>query len=151
MPDVEENKTVDIDTSGPSTEVELEEIELTETETETPEVETSSTETEETIDVVEAKEPEKENEAEKDKELENYSKDVQRRIAKLTGKWREAERQKDEALTFAQSQIKAKEIAERKISKLEPEFFKMLLKIVLFQWYTSSYRQNLLLLEKQMI
>ena len=124
MPDVEENKTVDIDTSGPSTEVDLEEIESTETETETPEVETSSTETEETIDVVEAKEPEKENEAEKDKELENYSKDVQRRIAKLTGKWREAERQKDEALTFAQSQIKAKEIAERKISKFEPEFFK---------------------------
>ena len=126
MPDVEENKTVDIDTSGPSTEIELDETQSTETETETetPEVETSSTETEEIIDVVEAKEPEKENEAEKDKELENYSKDVQRRIAKLTGKWREAERQKDEALTFAQSQIKAKEIAERKISKFEPEFFK---------------------------
>ena len=56
MPDVEENKTVDIDTSGPSTEIELDETQSTETETETetPEVETSSTETEEIIDVVEA-------------------------------------------------------------------------------------------------
>ena len=36
MPDVEENKTVDIDASGPDTEIELEE---TQTE-ETPEVET---------------------------------------------------------------------------------------------------------------
>ena len=34
-------------------------------------------------------------------ELETYSKDVQRRIAKLTKKWREAQRQADEALAFA--------------------------------------------------
>jgi hypothetical protein len=40
----------------------------------------------------------------KDKELENYSKDVQRRIAKLTGKWREAQRQRDEAIEFARLQ-----------------------------------------------
>ena len=38
MPDVEENKTVDIDTSGPDMEVELEETQSTEAET--PEVET---------------------------------------------------------------------------------------------------------------
>ena len=40
----------------------------------------------------------------KKEELETYSKDVQRRIAKLTKKWREAERQKDEALSFARNQ-----------------------------------------------
>ena len=40
----EENKTVDIDTSGPDTEVELEETQSTET----PEVEASTNETEET-------------------------------------------------------------------------------------------------------
>jgi hypothetical protein len=40
MPDVEENKTVDIDTSGPDMEVELEETQTTETET--PEVETET-------------------------------------------------------------------------------------------------------------
>ena len=32
-----------------------------------------------------------------------YSDGVQRRIAKLTHKWREAERQKDEALTYAKA------------------------------------------------
>ena len=60
----------------------------------------------------------------KEKELEQYSDGVQRRIAKLTHKWREAERQKDEALTYAKAQIKLKEEAEKKISKLEPGFLK---------------------------
>jgi hypothetical protein len=130
MPDVEENKTVDIDTSGPDMEVELEETQTTETETETPEVETPTEdkaedktfENEREIKLEEKKEdPEKDD---KEKELEKYSDGVQRRIAKLTHKWREAERQKDEALTYAQSQIKAKEEAEKKISRYEPEFLK---------------------------
>ena len=130
MPDVEENKTVDIDTSGPDMEVELEETQTTETETETPEVETPTEdkaedktfENEREIKLEEKKEdPEKDD---KEKELEKYSDGVQRRIAKLTHKWREAERQKDEALTYAQAQIKAKEEAEKKISKYEPEFLK---------------------------
>ena len=124
MLDVEENKTVDIDTSGPDTEIELEETQTSETET--PEVETSTSETEETSTVVEAKEEKKEEPTkdDKEKELEKYSDGVQRRIAKLTHKWREAERQKDEALTYAQAQIKAKEEAEKKISRYEPEFLK---------------------------
>jgi len=124
MPDVEENKTVDIDTSGPDTEIELEETQTAETET--PEVETSTNETEETSTVVEAKEEKKEEPAQdnKEQELEKYSEGVQRRIAKLTHKWREAERQKDEALTYAQTQIRAKQEAEAKISKLEPGFMK---------------------------
>ena len=128
MPDVEENKTVDIDTSGPDMEVELEETQSTETET--PEVETPTEdkaedktfENEREIKLEEKKEdPEKDD---KEKELEKYSDGVQRRIAKLTHKWREAERQKDEALTYAQAQIKAKEEAENRISRYEPEFFK---------------------------
>jgi len=128
MPDVEENKTVDIDTSGPDMEVELEETQSTETET--PEVETPTEdkaedktfENEREIKLEEKKEdPEKDD---KEKELEKYSDGVQRRIAKLTHKWREAERQKDEALTYAQAQIKAKEEAEKKISRYEPEFLK---------------------------
>ena len=52
------------------------------------------------LDQAENQEEKKE---EKDKELENYSKDVQRRIAKLTHKWREAERQKDEAAEICKS------------------------------------------------
>jgi hypothetical protein len=119
MPDVEENKTVDIDTSGPEVDVELEN-DSPETENEKPEVETAA---EETSTEVEAKEDKKEEES-KDKELENYSKDVQRRIAKLTHKWREAERQKEEAAEFAKAQIKLREEAEKKISKLEPGYLK---------------------------
>src|SRR5210317_2233283 len=117
----EENKTVDIDTSGPDTEVELDNSTEENTEQETAEsIETSSTETVETA----PEEKQEEKKEDKDKELENYSKDVQRRIAKLTHKWREAERQKEEALTYAELQIKEKREAEAKISKYEPEFFK---------------------------
>ena len=121
----EENKTVDIDTSGPGAEVELEDN--SKEENTSAEVETK-TETEETSTEVEAKEEQKEEpkkaDEQKDKELENYSKDVQRRIAKLTGKWREAERQKEEAAEFARAQIKLREAAEAKISKLEPGYLK---------------------------
>ncbi len=121
MPDVEENKTVDIDTSGPGAEIELENESK---ETESPEVETSAEETTETK--VEATEEKKEEPAkeEKEKELEQYSESVQRRIAKLTHKWREAQRQADDAAEFARAQIKLKEAAEKKISKLEPGFLK---------------------------
>ena len=117
MPDVEENKTVDIDTSGPDTEVELENDSK---ETETPEVEAQQ-ETE----VVE--QPEEKVEAKKEPsedELKQYSETVQKRIAKLTKKWREAERQKDEALTYAQRVMEDKKKSEAKLSKLEPSFLK---------------------------
>ena len=129
MPD-EENKLVDIDTSGPDTEIELEETQTEETEL--PEVETPTEDKAE--DKAEDKtfeneretklEEKKETQVDKDKELEQYSDGVQKRISKLTKKWREAERQKDEALNFAQAQIKAKQAAEQKISKFEPEYFK---------------------------
>ena len=121
MPDVEENKTVDIDTSGPGAEIELENESK---ETESPEVETSTEETTETK--VEATEEKKEEPAkeEKEKELEQYSESVQRRIAKLTHKWREAQRQADDAAEYARAQIKLKEAAEKKISKLEPGYLK---------------------------
>jgi GH15 family glucan-1,4-alpha-glucosidase len=122
MPDVEENKTVDIDTSGPDTEVELDNSTEENTEQATAEsTETSSTETVETASEEKKEEPKKE---EKEKELEQYSESVQRRIAKLTHKWREAQRQADDAAEFARAQIKLKEEAEQKISKLEPGFMK---------------------------
>ena len=119
MPDVEENKTVDIDTSGPDTEVELENDSK---ETETPEVETKQ---EQETEVVE--QPEEKVEAKKEPsedELKQYSETVQKRIAKLTKKWREAERQKDEALTYAQRVMEDKKKSEAKLSKLEPSFLK---------------------------
>ena len=126
MPDTEENK-VDIDTSGPAMDVDIPE-EQDAAEIEKPEVKEESTvrpvveDTAETeVKVEEQKETPKE---EKEKELEQYSDSVQRRIAKLTHKWREAQRQADEAAEFARAQIKLKEAAEQKISKLEPGFMK---------------------------
>jgi GH15 family glucan-1,4-alpha-glucosidase len=118
----EENKTVDIDTSGPDTEVELDNSTEENTEQATAEsTETGSTETVETASEEKKEEPKKE---EKEKELEQYSESVQRRIAKLTHKWREAQRQADDAAEFARAQIKLKEEAEKKISKLEPGYLK---------------------------
>ena len=122
----EENKTVDIDTSGPDTEVELEnstnensEVETTE-QTATESTETSSAETVEAA----PEEKKEEEKKDKDKELEQYSESVQKRISKLTKKWREAERQKEEALTYAQRIMQDKKKVEEKISRYEPEFFK---------------------------
>jgi len=121
----EENKTVDIDTSGPAVDVELPEekkeeevVQQTETSEQPSEDKTFENERETKL------EEKKETKEKKEEELEKYSESVQRRIAKLTHKWREAERQKEEALTYAQAQMKAKQEAENKISKLEPSFMK---------------------------
>jgi hypothetical protein len=125
----EENKSgipmVDIDTSGPGADVELEE-QKPEGEVETKEEESSSApQVEETREEKaegsdaqpEAKKEDKPEE--KKEELETYSKDVQRRIAKLTKKWREAQRQADEALKFAENQKQQKEKLQKKYSKVE--------------------------------
>ena len=131
MPEVEEKKTVDIDTSGPGADIELpeekENQEDVQINNDTSDVVNADSESSDTIAVVEEKtEDQKETSSEEkqEKELEQYSKDVKRRIAKLTGKWREAERQKDEALNYAQKMISAKKQAEERISRFEPEFFK---------------------------
>ena len=61
-------------------------------------------EPEEKIEVQEQEEqPEPESKAEKREELDDYSEGVQKRIAKLTRKMREAERQKEEAIQYARS------------------------------------------------
>jgi len=119
MPDIEENKTVDIDTSGPGAEVELENQQEENT---SPEIETEDTE-QEKVEVVETK-TEEEPVEKKEDELKEYSDSVQKRIAKLTKKWREAERQKDEALTYAQKVMEDKKRVDEKISKLEPGFMR---------------------------
>jgi hypothetical protein len=118
----ETENMVDIDTSGPGADVELPEEKL-ENEIETKE-DSSSAPQESTEEKVEASDEKQETkqeekpEAKKD-ELQDYSKDVQRRIAKLTKKWREAERQKDEAITFAQIQKEEKENLQKKYSSVE--------------------------------
>ena len=111
MPEEEKKNEpmVDIDTSGPEVEVNLEEQKKVEEPKETIEVEEiSEQETDKTYEneretkLEEAKPKEETEETEeKKKELEDYSEGVQKRIAKLTKKWREAERQKEAALDWA--------------------------------------------------
>jgi len=126
MPD--DKKTVDIDTSGPEVDVELEDTSKPETgEVETAEQETAAkaekpsdakVATESQAASTSSQETSDEKKTQKD-ELEDYSKDVQRRIAKLTKKMREAERQKEEALRYAEVQKNEKEATLKKYSSLE--------------------------------
>ena len=55
-------------------------------------------------------------------ELKEYSEGVQKRIAKLTRKMREAERQKEEAIAYAESIKKDKETVEGRLSKLDKTY-----------------------------
>ena len=124
MPE-EEKKTepmVDIDTSGPEVEVNLEEDKKVEEPKETIQVE--ETEPKEEIKVEEeTKEPEvKEETEDKKKELEDYSEGVQKRIAKLTKKWREAERQKEAAIEWAQKVKQEQESLQTKLKTIEPNY-----------------------------
>ena len=122
----EENKTVDIDTSGPAVDVELpqeKENENVQTDNDTTDVVNAVSEsTDTTTSVEEEKKEEATDQKEEKDELKDYSEGVQRRIAKLTKKWREAERQREEATDYAKAQIKLREQAEAKISKLEPGY-----------------------------
>ena len=135
MPQEEEKKTVDIDTSGPAMDVDIPETqpESEVVEKEVPKEEPTVRPVEESTEdkrTYEKKkdhgtdisyENEREVKVEKD-ELKDYSEGVQKRIAKLTKKWREAERQKDEALSYAQRVMKDKRDAEAKLKKIEPNF-----------------------------
>jgi len=55
-------------------------------------------------------------------ELKEYSEGVQKRIAKLTRKMREAERQKEEAIAFAEASNKQKNELEGRLSKLDKSY-----------------------------
>jgi len=85
---------------------------------------------EEKIEVEEVAQPEEKKEGgeveepkdEKKEELEKYSEGVQKRISKLTRKMREAERQKEEAVVYAQSVKRDKEDLESKFSRLDKSY-----------------------------
>ena len=55
-------------------------------------------------------------------ELKEYSESVQKRIAKLTRKMREAERQREEAIAFAEAANKQKSELEGRLSKLDKSY-----------------------------
>jgi len=105
---------VDIDTSGPETEVSLPEEVVKET---APvEQETVNTET-----VIETK---PETETKNDEDLEDYSKGVQSRIAKLTRKMREAERREQAAVEYAQAVEKKRQIDNERFQQVDSAYTK---------------------------
>jgi len=57
-------------------------------------------------------------------ELKDYSEGVQKRIAKLTRKMREAERQREEAVQFAQAAKQNADRLEKKMSTLDKSYVK---------------------------
>ena len=118
----EENKTVDIDTSGPGAEIDLQEekkeneVEIgNETVENNTESTDSSEKSDEQLDVQETKKQEEIKED--DGKLEEYSKSVQSRIAKLTRKMREAERREQAAIEYAKSVEQKRQEAESRFQK----------------------------------
>ena len=135
MPEDNKQDLVDIDTSGPGAEVELEEEkvkevkEVEEVAEETTDEQDKTYENEREVKLEEKKEEPKVEEVKEEtkkeepkEELEQYSEGVQKRIAKLTKKWREAERQKEAALEFAKGGQVELEHLKTKVSKLEPSY-----------------------------
>ena len=139
MPDIEENKTVDIDTSGPGAEINVtEEKDEAVVETGSKEQETVTKENNEETNEnnnqsddsseksteqsdVQASETKKE-----DEKLEEYSKGVQGRIAKLTRKMREAERREKAALDYAKAVDEKRIQLESRFKKSDSEYLKKL-------------------------
>ena len=110
MPE-EDKKMVPIDTSGPDAEIDIEEVkDETVVETEAPKQETVEQETTK----------------QDDSKLEEYSKGVQARIAKLTRKMREAERREQAALDFARGVQSQKDELEKRFQKSDASYSKKL-------------------------
>jgi GH15 family glucan-1,4-alpha-glucosidase len=127
MPEEENKKKepmVDIDTSGPEVEIDLEKDKKEDKSFENErETKLETQEPKEEIKVEEIKEETKKEETEeKKKELDDYSEGVQKRIAKLTKKWREAERQKEAALQYAKQVMADQQGLKTKLKTIEPNY-----------------------------
>ena len=134
MPEDKNAKTVDIDTSGPGAEVELDvklpesnDIEVSNEKdnvksvdnaaqsNEQSDVQTSKQETENKDQGTEIASEDTDNK----KELEDYSEGVKKRIAKLTKKMREAERQREAAIEYARKIQVEKDSLAGRLTKLD--------------------------------
>ena len=114
MPD-EDKKMVPIDTSGPDATIDIEE-----------EKDESVVETEAPKQETETEEPVKQETEEKkqDENLEDYSKGVQARIAKLTRKMREAERREQAAIDYARGVEEKRKQLEARFQKTDADYVK---------------------------
>ena len=111
----EDKKTVPIDTSGPDASIDIEETkDESVVETEAPKQET------------EIEEPVKQETEEKkqDENLEDYSKGVQSRIAKLTRKMREAERREAAATEYARAVEEKRLALEKRFERTDADYVK---------------------------
>ena len=117
-----EEKMVDLDTSGEGAEIKLEEQKdesVVDTEAPKEEAEAPKEEPVETKQEEEKKEPKKQ-----DEQLEDYSKGVQARIAKLTRKMREAERQRDAATEYAKAVEQKRQALEKRFETTDANYIK---------------------------
>jgi hypothetical protein len=106
---------VPLDTSGPDQEVDIEETkDESVVETEAPKQETETVE----------QEPVQQETKEDDSKLEEYSKGVQARIAKLTRKMREAERREQAAIEYAKGVEESRKELESKFKKTDSDYIK---------------------------
>ena len=130
MPE-EEKKTVDIDTSGPEVDIDIDQPkDESVVETETPKEETRTYEKKKDHGTDISYENERETKLEEketkedDSKLEEYSKGVQARIAKLTRKMREAERREQAALDYAKGVEESRLKLEKKFKDTDSEYVK---------------------------
>ena len=123
MPD-EDKKMVPIDTSGPEVDVNLPEEKQAIVSEEKPEVIVEETTDKETDKTFENERETKLEEKKDDDKLEDYSKGVQARIAKLTRKMREAERREKAALEYAKGVEEKRQQLESKFKKTDSDYIK---------------------------
>ena len=133
---VKEEKPINLDTSGPDVEITLPDekdkaiVEVKEKEevqdakpVEEPVKSEDAPAKSDEQPVVQESKPE-ETEEQKQEELEDYSKGVKSRIAKLTKRMREAERQKDAALTYAKTVQGEQKTLKDRLAKLDTGYVK---------------------------
>ena len=132
MPEDKEDKVIDIPTDGPGAEVTLPEepvkegAQVVDVPAEKPEGEVEvkdEPKKEEAPKELIQEQPKQETATEEkpkqETELDEYSEGVKKRIAKLTKRMRESERQRDEATKYAQSVLRDKKSLESRLTKLD--------------------------------
>jgi len=134
--EVKEEKIIDLDTSGPDVVVTLPEekdkavVEVKEEVKDEKPIEEpvksddAPAKLDESVDVRDSKDEEKPETEDQKQELEDYSKGVKVRIAKLTKRMREAERQREAALIYAKSVQGEQRSLKDRLSKLDTGYVK---------------------------
>ena len=128
MPEDKEDKVIDLPSDGPGAEVTLPEEPVKEG---AQDVDVPEQKPEGEVEVKDEpkkeqaskeliqEQPKEETPKQETKELDEYGEGVKKRIAKLTKRMRESERQRDEATKYAQSVLRDKKSLESRLTKLD--------------------------------